>query len=149
VGREDGSAAKPQERVAWALRRADIAVQALKEQRLRPLGMAGAHYSLLMSVYAEPGLAGAELARRLGVTPQAIASLVARLEDQGQLERRPHPRHRNVQELYLTDSGYAALQAADDEIAAIEQQITRRLAPADTVQLTALLARVADAARST
>ena len=74
---------------------------------------------------------------------------MARLEDQGQLERRPHPRHRNVQELYLTDSGYAALQAADDEIAAIEQQITRRLAPADTVQLTALLARVADAARST
>lgn len=62
-------------------------MQARKEQRLRPLGMAAAHYSLLVSIYAEPGLTGAELARRLNVTPQAVAALVARLEDQGLLGR--------------------------------------------------------------
>lgn len=32
--------------------------------------MAAAHYTLLMSVHAEPGLTGAELARRLNVTPK-------------------------------------------------------------------------------
>lgn len=58
------------DRVTWALRRAELAVQTLKEQRLRPLGMAAAHYTLLMSVHSEPGLAGAELARRLNVTPR-------------------------------------------------------------------------------
>lgn len=58
------------DRVTWALRRAELAVQTLKEQRLRPLGLAASHYTLLISVHSEPGLTGAELARRLNVTPK-------------------------------------------------------------------------------
>lgn len=58
------------DRITWALRRAELAVQTLKEQRLRPLGLAASHYMLLISVHSEPGLTGAELARRLNVTPR-------------------------------------------------------------------------------
>ncbi|WP_405962114.1 MarR family transcriptional regulator [Streptomyces sp. NBC_00723] len=134
------------DRVTWALRRAELAVQSLKEQRLRPLGMAAAHYTLLISVHDEPGLTGAELARRLNVTPQAIASLVARLESRGQLERREHPRHRHIQELHLTDAGREALRAADAVIVGIERQITNGLG-SETAQLRALLDQVAEAAR--
>jgi DNA-binding MarR family transcriptional regulator len=130
--------------VGWALRRAELAVQAVKEQRLRGLGMASAHFSLLIMIHNEPGLTGAELARRLNVTPQAVASLVARLEDRGQLERRPHPRHRHVQELHLTDAGRDALRSAVPEIAAIEQRITQELGPDDASRMTALLHRIAD-----
>jgi DNA-binding MarR family transcriptional regulator len=129
--------------VTWALRRAELAVQALKEQRLRPLGMAAAHYTLLISVHAEPGLTGAELARRLNVTPQAVASLVARLESRGQLERREHPRHQHVQELHLTDAGRETLRAGDAVITDIERQITDDLGPDETAQLRALLDQVA------
>jgi DNA-binding MarR family transcriptional regulator len=132
-------------RVTWALRRAELAVQAQKERRLRSLGMAAAHYSLLISVHAEPGLTGAELARRLNVTPQAVASLVARLEDRGQLERRPHPRHRHVQELHLTDAGRDALRTADGVISEIEQRISQKLGPEGTGRLTRLLSRLTDA----
>ncbi|KPI23369.1 transcriptional regulator, MarR family [Actinobacteria bacterium OV320] len=135
------------DRVTWALRRAELAVQSLKEQRLRPLGMAAAHYTLLISVHDEPGLTGAELARRLNVTPQAIASLVARLESRGQLERREHPRHRHIQELHLTDAGREALRAADAVIVGIERQITNGLG-SGTAQLRALLDQVAEAARA-
>jgi DNA-binding MarR family transcriptional regulator len=135
------------DRVTWALRRTELAVQALKEQRLRSLGMAVAHYSLLISVHTEPGLTGAELARRLNVTPQAVASLVARLEGRGQLERREHPRHRHVQELHLTDAGREALRAADMVIAGVEQQITDDLGPDAATQLRALLGRVAKTVR--
>jgi DNA-binding MarR family transcriptional regulator len=133
--------------VTWALRRAEVAMQSLKEQRLRPLGLAASHYALLMSVHAEPGLTGAELARRLNVTPQAVASLVARLESRGQLERREHPRHRHVQELHLTDAGRELLHAADEVIADIEDQITRVLGPGDTAQLRTLLSHVTEAIR--
>ena len=52
---------------------------------MRSLGMAVSHYQLLILVHNEPGLTGAELARRLTVTPQAVASLVARLEGKGQV----------------------------------------------------------------
>ncbi|MET7453163.1 MarR family transcriptional regulator [Streptomyces sp. NPDC005574] len=134
------------DRVTWALRRAELAVQSLKEQRLRPLGMVAAHYTLLISVHDEPGLTGAELARRLNVTPQAIASLVARLESRGQLERREHPRHRHIQELHLTDAGREALRAADAVIADIERQVTDGLG-SEAAQLRALLDRVAEAVR--
>ncbi|WP_158852705.1 MarR family winged helix-turn-helix transcriptional regulator [Saccharothrix deserti] len=134
-------------RLLWALRRAELGARALKDQRLRPLGMVPAHYSLLMSVHTEPGLTGAELARRLDVTPQAVASLVARLVDKGQLERRSHPRHRHIQELHLTDAGREALKSADAVIASIEHQITERLGPDNAARFAALLDEVIDEVR--
>ena len=136
-------------RVLWALRRAELGARGLKEQRLRPLGMVPAHYSLLMLVHTEPGLTGAELARRLDVTPQAVASLVTRLIDKGQLERRVHPRHRHIHELHLTDAGRGALKSADVVIAAIERQITERLGPENAATFTALLEDVIDVVRDT
>ncbi len=136
-------------RVIWALRQAEQALQSLKEQRLRPLGMAPAHYSLLISIHDQPGITGAELARRLNVTPQSVASLVARLGDKGQLERRQHPLHRHVQELHLTEAGRQALNASDAVIAAIEHQITTRLGPVNIAQFTAMLGEVIDVARDT
>ena len=136
-------------RLLWALRRAELGARALKEQRLRPLGMVPAHYSLLMSVHLQPGLTGAELARRLDVTPQAVASLVTRLVDKGQLERRSHPRHRHVQELHLTDAGRELLKSADTVVVAIEHQIVERLGPDGAARFTALLEEVVDAVRDT
>ncbi|GGV66422.1 MarR family transcriptional regulator [Streptomyces longisporoflavus] len=144
---EDPVGAGALDRVTWALRRAELAVQTLKEQRLRPLGLAASHYTLLISVHSEPGLTGAELARRLNVTPQAVASLVARLESRGQVERREHPRHRHVQELHLTDAGRAMLREADAVIAGIELQITGALGPKGSAQLRDVLDQVADVAR--
>lgn len=134
-------------RVTWALRRAEWAVQARKDQRLRPLGIAAAQYTLLISVHTDPGLTGAELARRLNVTPQAVASQVARLEERGQLERRPHPRHRHVQELHLTDAGRDSLRDAEAVIVDIELRIAEKLGPKKAAQLRALLDEVAEVVR--
>jgi DNA-binding MarR family transcriptional regulator len=144
---EDPVAADALDRVVWALRRTEVAVQGLKEQQLRTLGMAVAHYQVLVLVHSEPGLTGAELARRLNVTPQAVASLVARLESRGQVERHAHPRHRHVQELHLTDTGREALRAADTVITQIERKVTTTLGPDDAAQLKRLLDRVTDAVR--
>ncbi|WP_257004422.1 MarR family transcriptional regulator [Streptomyces sp. SA15] len=101
----------------------------------------------MICVHTDPGLTGAELARRLNVTPQAVASQVARLEERGQLERRPHPRHRHVQELHLTDAGRDSLRRADAVIVEIEQQISQKLGPEKSAQLRTLLDQVADVVR--
>ncbi|MFL1380814.1 MarR family winged helix-turn-helix transcriptional regulator, partial [Nocardiopsis protaetiae] len=95
-------------RVFWQLRRAFYAVDAEKERRLRGTGVSGPHYAVLMHVHLNAGISSAELARRLQVSPQNIAGLVSRLEDMGWLERRTHPRHRHVRELYLTEAGERA-----------------------------------------
>ncbi|MEV0643344.1 MarR family transcriptional regulator [Streptomyces sp. NPDC050619] len=142
-------AANALDRVTWALRRAEWAVQARKDQRLRPLGIAAAQYTLLINVHTHPGLTGAELARRLNVTPQAVASQVARLDERGHLERRPHPRHGHVQELHLTDAGRDSLREADAVIVEMEQRIAEKLGPKKAAQLRALLDEVADVVRET
>ncbi|MFF4018691.1 MarR family winged helix-turn-helix transcriptional regulator [Streptomyces sp. NPDC001843] len=144
---EDPIAPDALNRVTWWLRRVNWDVQAHKEQRLRTRGIAAAQYTLLICVHTEPGLTGAEVARRLNVTPQAVASLVARLEERGQIERRPHPRHRHVRELHLTDDGREALRHADAVIEEIEQRINEKLGRERAAQLKALLSEVADVIR--
>lgn len=126
-------------RITWTLRRADLAAQAAKDPGLRAVGVPASHYALLMHVHIYPGLTGAELGRRVGVTTQAVALLAAKLEAGGLLERRTHPRHRNVQELHLTDAGLTALNAADAVILATEQRVTDALGPERSAQLRELL----------
>lgn len=125
----------------WAIRQAAMAVLAFTDRRLRAMDMAAAHYSLLIAIDDEPGRSAAEAARRLHVTPQAVASLAAKLEDRALVERRPHPRHHHVQELRLTDAGRDLLHSAKAAVEVLDEQIRQELGPEDTARLIALLNR--------
>lgn len=131
-------------RVAWALRRADLTLQGTKERPLRELGVSSSHYSVLVSLQITPGLTGAELARLMGVTPQAVALLVAKLAERGWVERRAHPRHRIVQELHLTDAGRHELTRAELIVTDLERHIRESLGPQRYRQLKELLGQVID-----
>ncbi|MFF1398995.1 MarR family winged helix-turn-helix transcriptional regulator [Streptomyces sp. NPDC058287] len=131
-------------RVAWALRRADLNLQTAKERPLRDIGVPGSHYSVLISLQTTPGLTGAELARLIGVTPQAVALLVGKLTDQALVERRPHPRHRNIQELHLTDAGREELSKAEYIVGDLERHIRQSLGDQRYHQLRELLGQVID-----
>ena len=133
--------------VTWALRQASMAVLAFTDRRLRAMDLGTPHYSLLATIDDEPGRSAAEAARRLHVTPQAVASLAAKLEDRALVERRPHPRHHHVQELHLTDAGRDALHSAKGAVEVLEQRIRQELGPEDTARLIALLNRAADATK--
>ena len=76
-------------RVLWTLRRTYQTAEKEKDARLSAVGLRAAHYSVLINVAESPGLSGAVLARTLSVTPQNIASLAAKLDQMGLLERRP------------------------------------------------------------
>ena len=60
-------------RVTWALRRADLAMQAVKEPPLRDVGLSGSLYALLANLQTTPGLTGA------GSWPASSGSLRRRL----------------------------------------------------------------------
>lgn len=131
-------------RVSWALRRADLALQTAKEPLLRRVGVPGAHYTVLISLQTTPGMTGAELARHVGVTPQAVAPLISKLTDRGLVERRTHPRHRSVQELHLTDAGRKELAKAEGVISDLERHIRESLGIGRYRQLRELLGQVID-----
>ncbi len=132
------------DRVTWALRRADLAMQAVKEPPLRAVGMSGSHYAVLMNLRTTPGLTGAELARLVGVTPQAIALLTAKLVERGLIERRRHPRHRSVQELHLTERGQTELDKAERIIGDLESHLREALGPQRYAEVRELLGHVID-----
>ncbi|RKN04267.1 MarR family transcriptional regulator [Streptomyces radicis] len=124
------------------MRRADLALQSTKEPPLRKLGVSGSLYAVLINLEVTPGLTGAELARTVGVTPQAIAPLVGKLVDRGWVERRPHPRHANVQELHLTANGRRELAGADRLMVHLDRHLQDSLGDDDYRRLCALLADV-------
>ncbi len=111
----------------WALRRAFQAVETEKEQQLRSTGLAGAHYSVLVNVGARPGITGADLARRLHVTAQNVAGLVAKLTDRGLLRRHPHPVQKNILEIHLTALGQETLDHAERIVSSLEDNVRQLL----------------------
>jgi DNA-binding MarR family transcriptional regulator len=60
----------------------------------------------------EPGLSGAELARRLLITPQAAQLALAESARRGVVERKQDPQHGRILLVYLTDEGRAVTSAA-------------------------------------
>jgi DNA-binding MarR family transcriptional regulator len=126
-------------RIIWLLRRAFYAVEAEKDARLRSTGVSAAHYAILVNIGGFPGLTSAELARRLQVTPQNITGLVSKLESAGWIERRTHPVHSHVRELYLTAEGQTALSLADSQVAGLEEAVLARLTPSEAAELRSTL----------
>lgn len=132
----------PRSRIPYLLRRAVQVVESEKGARLMPLGLHAAHYSLLVNVAETPGVTGADLARRLAVTPQNIASLVARLQARKLLERRPHPRHGHVLELFLTRSGKSLVARADKVVEGLESDLVDTLGARDSAHLQRIITRL-------
>jgi DNA-binding MarR family transcriptional regulator len=59
--------------------------------------------------------------------------------ERGWVERQPHPRHANVQELYLTDSGRRELVSADRLLVDLDGHLRDSLGEEDYQRLRTLL----------
>ena len=83
----------PEEAIPYLLKSLHHSLRQAVDEGLRRerIDMSFAHLATLYTIDAEPGLAGAELARRSSVTAQTMNTILRRLERDGQLERRPHP----------------------------------------------------------
>jgi DNA-binding MarR family transcriptional regulator len=70
-----------------------------------------------------------------------VALLVGKLSDRGLIERRIHPRRRNIRELHLTDSGRDERTKAEQIVSDLEQRIHQSLGDQHYRQLRELRAR--------
>jgi DNA-binding MarR family transcriptional regulator len=73
--------------------------------RRNKLELSFAHMVTLFGLHFEPGSTGAQLARRAMVSPQTMNPVLRRLEEEGFIERRPHPDSRRADSWFLTDLG--------------------------------------------
>lgn len=73
------------------------------------------------------GTRATELARRAGITKQSMSELVAQLETQGLVQRRPDPLDRRAKIVFFTDSGLVWLEAFRMALEQAEREMEEKL----------------------
>jgi DNA-binding MarR family transcriptional regulator len=110
---------------SYLLRQAWQALSAAMDLALRPHGLTGPQYGVLSVLAREPGASGADLARACNTTPQAMNGVLATLERESLIERRPHPTHGRILQATLTSEGQRRLEAAHPAMRALRREIER------------------------
>src|SRR4028118_780682 len=114
----------------YLLRQLIHAFHTTQEEGLRPYALNSPQFGALFVLHHEPGLSSADLARAMGVTPQAANLLVAGVERGGLVRREPHPTHKRVLETYPTAEGLRRMSAALEFIGDLEERLMAGLGPA-------------------
>jgi DNA-binding MarR family transcriptional regulator len=133
----------PEEAIPYLLKGLHHSLRQLIDEGLRRgrIEMTFAHLATLFTVDGEPGLAGAELARRSSVTAQTMNTILQRMERDGQLERRPHPSSPRADSWFVTPRGSKQLDQAKVVGKAIWRKMLAALTQREVTQLQNLLQR--------
>jgi DNA-binding MarR family transcriptional regulator len=111
----------------YLLRQAWQSFRTAMEGVLQSHGLSGAQYAALSVLAREPGMSGADLARACNTTPQAMNGVLATLERNGLVQRRPHPTHGRILQVTLTPEGSRRLEGAAPDVRRLEREIERGL----------------------
>ncbi|WP_243770242.1 MarR family winged helix-turn-helix transcriptional regulator [Amycolatopsis acidicola] len=117
------SGSLPEARTAYLLKQLELALRARLDAAVRPHGLTVVQYTALTELSRDPGISAAELARRSFVSAQTMQELIARLEQQGLVQRVPAEHNKRVLETTLTERGERTLHASDHEVDEIEQDM--------------------------
>jgi DNA-binding MarR family transcriptional regulator len=102
------------ERIGFLLKSLQHTLRQTIDEALRKQGieLSFAHLAALFNLHYDPGISGAQLARRAMVSAQTMHSALRALEKDGYIERRPHPDSRRADSWSLTPAGFAELKRA-------------------------------------
>ena len=107
-------------------------------------GVSTAQIGIMRQLANEPGLSGAELARRLLITPQGVQLALKALEQRELVERKPDPQHARILRAYLTDQGRRVANAVVGDAIAAHEAVFGVLTADEQETLRDLLARVVE-----
>jgi DNA-binding MarR family transcriptional regulator len=128
--------------ILWLLKQAFYFSLTTVNEAVSEHGVSTAQIGVLRQLSNEPGLSGAELARRLLITPQGVQLAVKALEQRGFVERRPDPHHARILKAYLTTEGRRVATAVVSDAIAAHEAVFGVLTPDEQKTLRDLLARV-------
>jgi DNA-binding MarR family transcriptional regulator len=139
--REPIPVSEPGQDVGLALRQLMHTLRQNVEAGLRARGidLSFVHGMVLKNLAREPGLSGAQVARRAMVTAQTMNGLLRSMESAALIVREPHPENRRQDCWFLTRNGAARM---DEAHKVVDGVLTRMLAPLsrpDAARLGALL----------
>ena len=130
--------------ILWLLKQAFHFSLTTVNEAISGHGVTTAQIGLMRQLANEPGLSGAELARRLLITPQAAQLAQAALERRGLVERKQDPQHGRIMQAYLTDQGRAVTSAVLADALAAHESVFGVLTSDEQQLLHDLLARVVE-----
>ena len=133
----------PEQAIGHLLKNLHLSVRQAVEEALRVqrIDMSFAHFVALLNLESEPGIPGAELARRGFVTAQTINTILRRLERDGDVEREPHPERARADSWFLTKTGQARLGRARVIAEAVWSRMLSVLKPSEIKQMHDMLER--------
>ena len=96
--------------LSWLFRRADAALKRCIERRVKDTGVFRSQRRLLMHLHTQPNCSQVELARRLEVSPAAIAVSIKKLEKGGFVRRETDEADNRVHQLIITEKGQQVIE---------------------------------------
>ena len=129
-------------RLGLHIKAAEQAMMAAKTEALRSFGITVAQYAAMLSLYYVPEQSSAQLARAAAVTPQTMATVIAKLEQKRLVTRHPSSDHAKVLIASLTPEGEVLVLRADEAARRIEQCMAEAFSAKEREQLTEMLERV-------
>lgn len=141
---------EPKLDVGRALHEVLRALHTVMERRMRSSGkvLSFAHTMLMVFLAREPGLSGAQAARRSHVTAQTMNGLLRNLEAAGYVAREPNPENRRADSWFLTQKGLLHLEKGKGVAEEVMLQMLEPLSERDTGQLCELLSKCAKSLRA-
>jgi DNA-binding MarR family transcriptional regulator len=128
---------------SWLLKRFERIVASLLYDSLRDLGLTPSQYGALQVLIRLEKASSAELARALFVTPQAMTGLVAGLDRQGYITRKPLQSSRVI-EAAVTPLGLKVHDEAKTRVEQINALMTAALSEDESDLLRGMLERCID-----
>jgi DNA-binding MarR family transcriptional regulator len=112
------------------------------KRRLAPLDVHPRTNAVLVALAGADGQSQRQLSARLGLHRNVMVSLIGTLEEQGLVERKPHPDDRHAFAVTLTDKAHELLPALEEQSHAMEGEVTAALTPDERAALLDMLRRV-------
>ncbi|PYB70214.1 MarR family winged helix-turn-helix transcriptional regulator [Rhizobium wuzhouense] len=102
---------RPESATQLAMQFARSVTRALQSRAVR-LGFSPGQFPVLLELWEEEGLTQRQLLDRVEVEQATIANTLARMERDGLIERRVHPRDKRAQQIFLTEKARAMREEA-------------------------------------
>src|SRR5215831_21101439 len=130
-----------------ALRQVMLSLRQNIDEALRAKGieLSFVHAMVLKTLAKEPGISGAQVARRVNVTAQSMHSLLRSLESSRYILREPHPENRRTDCWYITTVGLKELQDGGEIVDSVMCRMRAAMTKADAAKLVELLQQCATA----